>query len=208
MQLRKAKAEYVIYHGFSGAASYTAIFFKTAKKILKKAQLMGTHYTTGRFPILVAGAAYDGYIGVACRPPFDSVPRSATPMDNAMVKMAHEWAKKHRTVEYNKDIRGGIKDMFLYAEGLTYALMLQKALTDADNAGELTRLGVKKALDRMVWDFMGTFDGRTFSYKSHTIPMMRMFKAHVKMVDMKGKKVPTGGLTAIGDWVNTDKIRW
>ena len=62
--------------------------------------------------------------------------------------------------------------------------------------------------EHMVWDFMGTFDGQTFSYKSHTIPMMRMYKAHVKMVDMQGKKVPTGGLTPIGGWVNTDKIRW
>jgi len=72
MQLRKAKAEYVIYHGYSGAASYTAIFFKTAKKIMKDVQLMGTHYTTGRFPILVCGDAYDGYIGVNCRPMFDA----------------------------------------------------------------------------------------------------------------------------------------
>ena len=30
MALRKAKAQYVVYHGYSGAASYTAIFFKTA----------------------------------------------------------------------------------------------------------------------------------------------------------------------------------
>lgn len=98
--------------------------------------------------------------------------------------------------------------MFLYAEGLTYALIIQKALTDADNAGNLTREGVKNALDNMVWDFKGTFDGRTFSYKSHTIPMMRIFKANVKMVTVKGKKVPTGGLTPISDWINTDEIKW
>ena len=44
MTLRKAKAQYVIYHGYSGASGHTAIFFKTAKnlkKILKKTQLMG-----------------------------------------------------------------------------------------------------------------------------------------------------------------------
>ena len=98
--------------------------------------------------------------------------------------------------------------MFLYMEGVTYALMIQKALTDADNAGELTRLGVKKALDNMVWDFKGMFNGQTFSYKSHTIPMLRMFEAKVKMVKMGDKMVPTGGVYPIGDWINTDNIEW
>lgn len=207
MTLRKAKAQYVIYHGYSGAGGYTAIFFKTAKKILKNVQLMGTHYTTGRFPILVVQEAFDGYVGVATRPFMDAVPRSDTDMSNPMVKFIHDFAKKHRPKEY-KNEKSGIKDMFLYAEGVTYALIIQKALTDADNAGNLTREGVKNALDNMVWDFKGTFDGKTFSYKSHTIPMMRMFRAHVKMVKVKGKMVPTGGLTTMGDWINTDKVKW
>jgi hypothetical protein len=208
MTLRKAKAQYIVYHGFSGAASYTAIFFKTVKKILKKAQILGTHYTTGRFPILVAQEAFDGYIGVGTRPFSDPVPRSKAPMDNPMVKMAHDFAKKHRPEEYAKGLKGGIKDMFLYMEGLTYALIIQKALTDADNAGELTRLGVKKALDNMVWDFKGMFGGKTFSYRSHTIPMLRIFKANVKMVKIKGKPVPTGAVVPITDWINTDEIKW
>lgn len=209
MALRKAKAQYIVYHGYSGAGSYTAIFFKTVKKILKNAQIMGTHYTTGRFPILVAQEAFDGYIGAATRPFMDAVPRSNTSMDNPMVKMVHDFAKKYRPEEYAKGLKGGgIKDLFLYSEGLTYAFIIQKALTDADNAGELTRLGVKKALDNMVWDFKGMFGGRTFSYKSHTIPMLRIYRAHVKMVKIKGKPVPTGGLTPITDWINTDEIKW
>ena len=209
MTLRKKKAQYVIYHGYSGAAGHTAIFFKTAKKILKKAQLMGTHYTTGRFPILVCQEAFDGYIGVACRPFVDVIPRAKTPMDNPMSKFAHDFAKKYRPDEYKKGLAGGgIKDMFLYMEGLTYAFLIQEALTRADNAGELTRLGVKKALDNMVWDYKGMFGGKTFSYKSHTIPMMMIFKAKVKMVKVKGKPVPTGGVYPITDWINTDEVRW
>ena len=98
--------------------------------------------------------------------------------------------------------------MFLYTEGLTYALLIQKVLVEADNKYSLTREGVRKALDGLVWDFNGMFDGKTFSYKSHTIPMMRMFKAHVKMVPYKGKKVPTGRVVPIGEWLNTDDIRW
>jgi len=209
MELRKAKAQYVIYHGYSGAIACTAIFFKTAKKILKGAQLMGTHYTTGRMPILVAQDAYDGYVGVATRPFCDAVPRSATPMDNAMVKKAHDFAKKYRPEEYKKGLKGGgIKDVFLYMDGMTYAFLLQKALVEADNAGALTREGVKKALDNLVWDFNGMFGGKTFSYKSHTIPMLQIFKAKVKMVDVGGKKVPTGGVYPITEWINTDEVEW
>jgi branched-chain amino acid transport system substrate-binding protein len=208
MTLRKAKAQYVIYHGYSGAASYTAIFFKTAKKILKDVTLMGTHYTTSRFTVLSCQEAFDGYIGVATRPFSDALPRDKTPMDNKMVKMAHDFAKKYRPEEYKKGIDGGIKDMFLYMEGLTYALIIQKALTDADKAGDLSREGVKKALDKLVWDFDGTFGGKKFAYKSHTIPMVGIFKAQVKMVQQGDKMVPTGGVFPISDWINTDEIKW
>ena len=208
MQLRKAKAQYVVYHGYSGAAPYTAIFFKTAKKILKGVQLMGTHYTSLRFTILVAQEAFDGYVGVATRPFMDAVPRSRTPMLNPMVKLSHDFAKRYRPEEYKKGLKGGIKEMFLYTEGLTYALMIQKALTDADNAGNLTREGVKRALDNMVWDFNGMFGGKSFAYKSHTIPMLQMYWAKVKMVKVKGKPVPTGALLPIGDWINTTHVKW
>ncbi len=209
MELRKKKAQYVVYHGFSGAAGNTAIFFKTAKKILRGVQLMGTHYTTGRFPVLTCQKAFDGYVGVSTRPFMDAVPRSATKMDNPMTKLVHEFAKKYRPEQYKKELKaGGIKDLFLYQEGLTYALLMQKALTDADNAGELTRLGVKKALDRMVWDFKGMFGGKTFSYASHTIPMMRVYFAEVKMLKVKGKKVPTGRITPISEWIDTTKVKW
>lgn len=210
MELRKAKAQYVVYHGYSPATPYTAIFFKTVKKILPDIQILGSHYTTSRFGTLVCQDAYDGYVGVSTRPVFDAVPRKATPMTNPMVKLAHDFAKKYRPKEYKDESpRGkGIKEMFLYAEGLTYALMIQKALADADKAGALNREGIKKALDNMVWDFKGMFGGKTFAYKSHTIPMLRIFKAKVKMVDVKGKKLPTGLLVPISDWINTSEVKW
>jgi len=208
--LQKAGAQYVLYHGYSGAGAYTAIFFKTAKKMMPDIQIMGTHYTTGRFPILVAQDAFDGYVGVACRPFSDAVPRSATPMDNELVKLAHDFAKKYRPEEYSRGLteKDAIKDMFLYMEGLTYALMFQKALTIADSNNNLTREGVKEALDNMSWDFKGCFAGKKFEYKSHTIPMMRVFKAHVEMKEANGKKVPTGAVEPITDWIDTTKIEW
>ncbi len=209
MRLRKAKAQYVVFHGYSGAGAYTAIFFKTARKILKDAQILGTHYTTSRFTILTSQEAFDGYVGVATRPFSDAIPRAKTPMNNPLVKLAHDFAKKYRPEEYEKGLKaGGIKDMFLYMEGLTYAFMIQKTLTEADNKYGLTREGVKKALDSMVWDFKGMFGGKTFSYKSHTIPMLRIYKGQVKMVKMGDKMVPTGAVVPISEWYNTDNIKW
>jgi hypothetical protein len=52
------------------------------------------------------------------------------------------------------------------------------------------------------------FDGKTFSYKSHTIPMLQIFKAKVKMVDVGGKKVPTGAVYPISEWINVDEVKW
>jgi hypothetical protein len=90
--------------------------------------------------------------------------------------------------------------------------MIQKVLVEADNNGELTREGVNKTLDNMIWDFKGMFGGKLFSYKSHTIPMLRIFKAKVKMVKIQTddgeKTVPTGGVYPISEWINTDMIEW
>jgi len=189
--LRKAKADYVFYHGYSGAAPYTAIFMKTARQYLKKATLLGTHYTTGQYPILICGKAVDGMVGVATRPQVDD-------MTNPMVKMAHEFAEKNKRTE-------GIKDMFLYMEGLTYALIFHEALSRADKAGQLTREGVKKALDDMIWDYHGLFGGRGFAYKSHTIPMVRIYRCKVeKEVEKAGKRMGVGTWLPLSPWINTE----
>ncbi len=189
--VRKAKADYVFYHGYSGAAPYTAIFMKTARQYLKKATLLGTHYTTGRYITLIAGKAADGMVGAACRPMEDE-------MANPMVKMTHEFAEKYKR-------KGGIKDMFLYMEGLTYALIFHEALSRADKAGQLTREGVKKVLDDMIWDYHGLFGGRGFAYKSHTIPMVRIYRCKVeKEVEKEGKKIGVGTWAPISPWINTE----
>ena len=189
--MRKARADYVIYHGYSAAPTHTAIFMKTARQYLKKTTLLGTHYTSGPYLILVCGKAADGVVGVSCRPQGDD-------LTNPMVKMSHEFAAKYK----RKD---GIKDMFLYMEGLTYALIFHEALSRADKAGQLTREGVKKALDDMIWDYHGVFGGRSFAYKSHTIPMVRTYRCKVeKEIEKGGKKVAVGTWTPISPWINTD----
>ena len=204
--LRKVKAEYILFHGYSGAANYTAIFFKTIRKYLPEATIMGSHYTTGPLPMQIFPDDFNGYVVAACRPLMDGVPRAETPMTNKMVKMAHDFAKKYRPDDYGPG--GKIRDMGLYSEGLTYALIIHEAVSRAEKAGELTRAGVKKALDNMVWDFHGLFDGKSFSYKSHTIPMVRIFRAESKSVEVDGKRVPRGSLHPLTEWIETDKVQW
>ena len=206
MTIRKAKAQYVIYHGYTGWQAATAIFLKTLRKISPKVQFTGTHYLFARLPFLVCNEAYDGVIAASCWPPVDAIPRSATAMDNAMVKLIHDFAKKYRTEEYKK--QGGIRDMSLYLVGALYAFIVQQGLLEAHEAGDLTREGIKKAMDKMVWDFKGMFDGKTFSYKSHTIPMLRIYQAKVKMVKMGDKEVPTGMWVPLGGWINTEETKW
>lgn len=204
--LRKGKAQYVVYHGFSGAANYTTIFFKTVRKYLPDATIMGTHYTTSTLPMQIFPDEYSGYVGAACRPIMDGVPRAETPMTNKMVKMAHDFARKNRPDDYAPG--GKIRDMSLYSEGLTYALIIHEALARADKAGELTRAGVKKALDTMTWDFYGLFDGKSFSYKSHTIPMVRIYRAESKMAEIGGKRMPRGTFQPLTEWIDTDHVKW
>lgn len=204
--LRKAKAQYILYHGFSGAANYTAIFFKTVRKYLPEATILGTHYTTGPLPMQIFPDDFNGYVGATCRPLMDAVPRADTPMSNKLVKMVHDFAKKNRSAEYGPG--GKLRDMGLYADGFTYALIMHEALVRADKAGALNRAGIKKVLDSMVWDFYGLFDGKTFSYKSHTIPMVRIYKAESKTVEVGGKRVPKGVLHPLTEWIDTDKVQW
>jgi len=208
MQIRKNKAQYVIYHGYTGTQTATPIFLKTLKKVHPKVKFLGTHYLFGVLPFLVNGEAYNGVIVSSCWPVFDAIPRSATPMDNQMVKLIHEFAKKYRPEEYKKGLKGGIRDISLYYIGAMYAFIVQQGLLEAHKAGDLTRTGIKKALDTMVWDFHGTFDGKRFSYKSHTIPMVQLVKAKVKLVEMGGKKVPTGVWVPVSDWMNMEQTKW
>ena len=208
MTIRRSKAQYVIYHGFTGTQSASAIWFKTAKKMTPKVQYLGTAYMGGAIPFLVIGPAFDGMIFSGCTPAFDAIPRSATPMDNAMVVMMHDLAKQLRPEEYKKGLKGGIRDITLYYIGAMHAFTIQQALVEAHKANALSRAGIKKTMDNMVWDFHGMFDGKKFSYASHTVPMVRLYRAHVKVVDMKGKKIPTGMWKPLGPWINTDEVRW
>jgi hypothetical protein len=90
-------------------------------------------------------------------------------------------------------------------EGLTYALIFHETLSRADKAGQLTREGVKKVLDDMIWDYHGLFDGRSFAYKSHTIPMLRIYRCKVeKEVEKAGRKVGVGTWLPISPWINAE----
>jgi branched-chain amino acid transport system substrate-binding protein len=189
--VRKAKADYVFFHGYSPAAPVAALFMKTAKQYLKKATILGTHYTTIQYIIRTSGKAADGMVGIRCRAQADD-------LANPVVKMAHEFADKNKR-------REGIRDMGVYVEGFNYALIFHEALSRADAAGDLSREGIKKAMDNMIWDFNGLFEGRSFAYKSHTIPMVRIYRCKIeKEIEKEGKKIAVGTWMPIGPWINID----
>ncbi|MBW2103524.1 MAG: ABC transporter substrate-binding protein [Deltaproteobacteria bacterium] len=206
MKIRKAKAGYVIYHGYTGWQAATAIFLKTLRKIAPKVRFTGTHYLLARLPFMLCKEAYDGVVSAGCWPPFDAIPRSAASLDNSMVKRVHDFAKKYRSEAYGK--KGGIRDMSSYFVGAVYGFVIQKALLEAEKAGDVSREGINRALSRLVWDFHGMFDGKTFSYASHTVPMVRLYEAHVKIVKVGGKEVPTGKWTPVSEWINTEETAW
>ena len=57
-------------------------------------------------------------------------------MDNNLVKFIHDFAKKYRAEEYKKGLKGGIRDMALYAGGQIYAIIIHEILKRAGEAGE------------------------------------------------------------------------
>ncbi len=177
--VRRSGAKYLIFHGYAGGTPVTPIFLKTAKQFLKDVTILGTHYTTVLSTFLSAGEAAEGMIGTACLPMTHDV-------DNPGVKLFRELAKQNKRES---------KDFWPYLQSLNYVLLMKEAMIRADKAGELTREGMKKALENLTWDFNGVFEGKSFSYKSHTIPMVRLYKAQAK----ENKWQP------IGEWINVNE---
>lgn len=181
--VKRAGTKYLIFHGFAGHGPATSLFLKTAKQFLKDVQIMGTHYTTGVMTFLSAGAeAVDGMIGASCSP-------MVYETDNPLIKLALDLAKQNKRE---------IKDLAYYAELINIVGIIREAMVRADKAQELTREGIKKSLENLTWDFMGRHGGKISSYKTHTIPMLRLYQAHGK----DQKWVP------ISEWINvTEELK-
>lgn len=177
--VRRSGAKYLIFHGYAGGTPVTSIFLKTAKQFLKDVQLLGTHYTTSLMTFLSAGEVADGMIGANCGP-------MVYETDNPLIKLSLDLAKQNKRE---------IKDLTYYAEIINAILVIREAMTRADKAGQLNREGIKKALESLDWDFVGRYGGKTSSFKTHTIPMVRLYKAQAK----DQKWIP------MGEWIDVNQ---
>jgi len=181
LNIRKAKPDYILWHGFLPGMPVSTVFLKTVKQYLPKVPILGTHYQTVMGMITAGGPAADGLIGVST-----SVMWHET--NNPFVKLAHEQAKKR-----GREIPVGEESN--YIGGWMLGLMGAHAVDVAAASGDMTREGVKKALEASTWDFDGMYEGATFSYASHKVPMARIFKASYAQKRWN----------AMTPWLNVDK---
>ena len=163
LNIRKAQPDYIIWHGFLPRMLVAPVFLKTVRQYLPKVPILGTHYQTTTPMITGGGEAADGLIGVSTLPQWYET-------QNPFIKLVREQAEKRgRKLTEN--------DQPDYIQGWALGMLGAHAVDVAIASGDLTREGVKKALEKSTWDFAGMYEGRKFSYASHKVPMIRVFKA-------------------------------
>ena len=163
LNIRKAKPDYIIWHGFLPGMLVSPVFIKTVKQYLPNVPILGTHYNTVPPMITAAGEAAEGLIGVNAGVMWFET-------KNPFVKLVHEQAEKS-----GRKIPEG--EQLNYVLGWELGMLSAYAVELGAASGSLTREGIRKALDAATWDFLGKYEGKKFSYASHKVPMARIFKA-------------------------------
>jgi len=180
LNIRKAKPDYIIWHGFLPGMLVAPVFIKTAKQYLPDVPLLGTHYTTIPQMIIAAGEASEGMMGVSTTAMWHETA-------NPFVKLVQEQAEKN-----GRKIPEG--EQLNYILGWTLGVGAAHAVEGGVASGDLTREGVKTALEKSTWDFAGMYEGKKFSYASHKVPMARIFKASFAQKQWN----------AVTPWMNAD----
>jgi branched-chain amino acid transport system substrate-binding protein len=181
LNIRKAQPDYLLWHGFLPGMPVATVFLKTVKQYLPKVPVLGTHYQTVIGMITAGGESADGLIGVNTSAQWHET-------DNPFVKLVIDQAKKR-----GRDIPVG--EQSNYIAGWSLGLIGAHAVRVGAASGDLTREGIKKALEKSTWDFEGMYGGASFSYASHKVPMARIFKASVAQQRWN----------AITPWLNVDQ---
>ena len=176
LDLKRKKAEYVIFQGFVLAPVPAVI--KQARDYGLKAKFMGTHWGTHKMLLDKLGPLAEGYLGVM---PYAFYYQDDIPM----IKKIQAWNKKHHPdVTYRPTS---------YMQGFMTGLIFVECLKRADKAGDLTGDGLVKALQSIKnFDVGGLM--APITVVNNKIPMGRVYKANV------GKKI----FEPISDWIRTD----
>ena len=176
LDLKRKKAEYVIFQGF--VLSPVPAVIKQARDYGLKAKFMGTHWGTHKMLLDKMGPLAEGYLGVM---PYAFYYQEDVPM----IKKIRAWNQKHHPeVTYRPTS---------YMQGFFTGLVFVECLKRADKAGDLTGDGLVKALQSIKnFDVGGLM--APITVVNNKIPMGRVYKANVS------KKV----FEPISDWIRTD----
>jgi branched-chain amino acid transport system substrate-binding protein len=176
LDLKRKKAEYVIFQGFVLAPVPAVI--KQARDYGLKVKFMGTHWGTHKMLLDKMGPLAEGYLGVM---PYAFYYQDDIPM----IKKIRDWNQKyHPDVQYRPTS---------YMQGFFTGQVFVECLKSADKAGDLTGDGLVKAL-QSIKDFDVGGLMAPISVVNNKIPMGRVYKANV------GKKV----FEPISDWIRTE----
>jgi branched-chain amino acid transport system substrate-binding protein len=176
LDLKRRKAEYVIFHGFVLAPVPAVI--KQARDYGLKVKFMGTHWGTHKMLLDKMGPLAEGYLGVM---PYAFYYQDDIPM----IKKIRAWNQKHHPeVKYRPTS---------YMQGFFTGLVFVECLKRADKAGDLTGDGLVKAL-QSIKDFDVGGLMAPITVVNNKIPMGRVYKANVD------KKV----FEPISDWIRMD----
>jgi len=176
LDLKRKKAEYVIFQGFVLSPVSTVI--KQARDYGLKVKFMGTHWGTHKMLLDKMGPLAEGYLGVM---PYAFYYQDDIPM----IKKIRAWNEEHHPeVKYRPTS---------YMQGFLTGLIFVECLKRADKAGDLTGDGLVKAL-QSIKDFDVGGLMAPVTVVNNKIPMGRVYQANV------AKKI----FEPISDWIRTD----
>jgi len=161
LDLKRKKAEYVIFQGF--VLSPVPAVIKQARDYGLKVKFMGTHWGTHKMLLDKMGALADGYLGVM---PYAFYYQDDIPM----IRKIRAWNEKHHPdVKYRPTS---------YMQGFMTGLIFVECLKRADAAGELNGEGLSKALRSIKnLDVGGLMAPITIV--NNKIPMGRVYRANI-----------------------------
>ena len=160
IKIRNAKADYVILWSWSVPVSTR--FIKAARKYLPKTEILGLNYMAWEIFFSTLEKDFDGVYVLS---PY---PRPSETKNPFVARLAAMAAKEGHEV----------KIWDLYLQGYLMSLMCAEGAKRADAAGNLTREGVRDALENLKnWDVFGMYDGKTVDFSTHKLPLARMLKA-------------------------------
>ena len=176
LDLKRKKAEYVIFQGF--VLSPVPAIIKQSRDYGLKAKFMGTHWGTHKMLLDKMGPLAEGYLGVM---PYAFYWQTEIPM----IRKIRAYNKKHHPkIKYRPAS---------YMQGFLTGLVYVECMKRADRMGKLNGEGLVNGLRSIKEVDVGGLMA-PITVVNNKIPMGKVYKANV------GKKI----FEPISDWIRTD----